>query len=102
MNEIFFIPSGKNNEIRQNDLDNGYLRITADNKKYFPYEDCDDIIIIVDDIEHNCQFRLRNQDGNNRSYTINLGQELISKLDIKTSDILECKKIGDKTYTLSK
>jgi len=100
INKIFFIPSG-NNKLTTNDINKGYLRITIKNKKYFPNEDCDNLIIIIKDTEYICKFRTRNKDGKNRSYTINLGKDLMKTLNIHPSSILTCQKIGDKKYSLS-
>jgi len=101
MAEIFFIPCG-NNKLTQNDIDNGCLRITKENKKYFPDEDCDNLIIIINNIEYPCLFRVRAQGRQDRSAMISIGKELMNKLDMKTLDILECQKVGDKKYTISK
>lgn len=105
MSELFFIPdnSEKNNNITDDDIKNGYLRITKNNKKYFPNEDCD-VIVIIENNKHVRSFRTRDNDGKPRSYTLHLGVNLINKLiqgNPKTV-ILECEKIGDKKYKISK
>jgi hypothetical protein len=98
----FFIPdcSEKSNKITQKDITNGRLRITAKNKKYFPNEECD-VVIIVADKEYICKFKL-NSDDKERSYIILLPKELSASLQLKTTDVLECQKIDEKKYHFSK
>ena len=101
MNELFFIPdsSERNTSITSNDIELGQLRIGIRNKKYFPNEDCE-IIIISNSKEYVCKFRLNSTDKD-RSYRI-INKQMFHDLNIKEKDILECQKIGERRYNLSK
>jgi hypothetical protein len=103
MGRIFFIPNTKerNTKIKQSDIDKGILRICQNNKQFFPEEGCV-LKIIVDDVEYSCDYIINNNINQPLSCYINLGKELFEKLNIKNSDILECIKIDDKIFKLSK
>ncbi len=101
MAEVFFVPdtSERNNRITQNDIDKGYLRLSINNKKYFPDHDCD-VRVITGDVEHTCPLRIGNSDGKERSYKLYIGKGLMKILNIRPSSILEFNKLGDSEFII--
>tara|TARA_Y100000310_G_C20591702_1_gene768417 strand:- start:114 stop:425 length:312 start_codon:yes stop_codon:yes gene_type:complete len=103
LKEIFFIPdkSERDNEITPNDIKLNQLRVGVNNKKYFTNEDCT-ILIVFNEEEYICPFRIRNKDGKSRSYTIQIGEQLMNLLSPNKNTILEFHKIDMKKYNIIK
>ena len=100
MKEIFFVPDPlKNVNITRNDIDSKQIRLTINNKKYFPNED-EDILIKYKDITYVCKFRTNDSDGKTRSYKILLKEDLFSILNIKTTSIIEFIQLDKKKYEI--
>ena len=102
MTTNFFIPcsESRDNKITTNDIENGKLRITAENKKYFPSEDCE-IILVVSGREWMCKLSTKSE-GKNRSHRLWIGQELMNELQVSPNSILEFNRVSNATYKVEK
>lgn len=96
----FTIPTG-NNSITKTDIGKGQVRITRDNKKYFPDYDCD-IKIIVNDNSFFVKYRLGNNKDKVRSHLIILGHDIIDLLELSSEDHLDVQRVDEMTYIISK
>jgi hypothetical protein len=103
MIEIFFIPnnSKRDNIITNEDIKKGYLRITKDNQKYFPYEN-KFLKINIDGKQFDCKLYLNNDSGRQRSYHLILKKEGMDALNIDEGDSVKVTKISDFEYFLKK
>ena len=95
----FYIPAG-NNSITVTDIKKGQVRITKDNKEYFPEYDCD-IQIRIADKYFTVKFRLGNNKDKVRSHMLKLGCEVIDLLGLKSGDCLAVQRIDEYTYTIN-
>lgn len=94
----FVIPAS-GNEITENDIDKGYLRITVDFKRYFPKESCDVTVLVGG---QRSQRRFTNRDGGDkrRSHLLKLGGDLIAELGIKPGGKVKVTVLGKTTFKL--
>ena len=96
----FFIPDGTNS-ITATDIRNGRVRITKENKQYFPDHDCD-VNIKISDRDFSVKFRLGNNTDIDRSLILKIGLEAIMHLGLDSGDTLFVKKVGKLSYIISK
>jgi hypothetical protein len=99
--ERFFIPA-RNNTIAKTDIDKGYLKITSDNKEHFPEENCDDLILVINGVEHVCSLHIKGMTGKDDFYIVNVGKDVLRDMGLRFSDILDCERVDEKKYIVIK
>ncbi len=94
--QTFCIPA-EGTTITQGDIDKGYIRVTVDNKKYFPYNN-GDLKIKINSIPFICKYSIRID----RSNLIWLGLEAMDMLNIKAGDKLTIQRLDYQSYIIER
>lgn len=94
--DSFIIPS-VGNSITEKDIEKGYLRITADFKKYFPISNRT-VQVRIDDNQWSVNFKYKEQ----RSHLLQLGMECMSNLKIEAGDKVKISMTGPFQYEIDK
>jgi len=95
----FSIPAGTTNSITKKDIERAHIRITVNNKQFFPQHDAS-LTIIINGEKHKVRFENRDGPDKKRSHLLHFGGNLMRAAGIRANGSFSMTRLSSDTYAI--